>query len=85
MLSLMTKTQTQKNANPLQNIIKTTRISLGLTQEALAIQAGVCLGCVAVAERNGKIPSSLEGLRIAKVLGLPEPIRSARKRGPMAV
>jgi DNA-binding transcriptional regulator YiaG len=85
MLSHMTTKTKRKSKSKPANPIKVARLLQGLTQENLATTARVCVRCVTRAEQRGKLPYSIEGVRLAKVLGLAEPVRNYLKRGPMAV
>ena len=81
---MTTKTKRKSKVSSV-NPVRLARLSLGLTQERLATVAEVCVRCVTRAEQRGRLPYSIEGIRLSKVLILPEPIRPVRKRGPMAV
>jgi hypothetical protein len=70
---------------PQTNFMRSMLALKGLTQEKLAKIAGVPLRFVEEAVKNNCIQRTIQGLCIAKALGVPFDKNHALKRGPMAV
>jgi DNA-binding XRE family transcriptional regulator len=65
----MPRSDTARSATP-GGVLRDLRISAGLNQTTLAVEAGVSLNTISFAERDLRVPNELTQEKIARALGV---------------